>query len=366
VAVRQIGESNIGTLAVKAATPHVADIANKVVEVYLKQRQERYVDEARHAYESLKVEALQTRADLDSLGHRIRDFRAKTGTVLLFEKDKGQIGQWIVLRGAIDDLHVSISENESSLKAINDQIDRESDNLRSDRMYKVDAQKERLPKLELALAAARESYQPTSREVKDLEEQIAEAHQIIAGGKSAVVRNSARMSDNYEQLLVKKRTIEAALAGARSALSVREQELSRMQGLIDKIPASMQTNHEFEVEQQNLETKYAGISAKLAVAAVSMATAKSAPPALRVVEPAHPPEQAAAPQTKLLLAAAAFAGALVGLMLALMLDLLSPRVTRARLSSPRGGARLLGVVTIDTARLQLLLAAPARAAGGDD
>ena len=358
VAIHQLGEASIGSLAVKASTPRVADIANAIVRVYLRQRQERYVTEATEAYESLASEAAKTRAELDALGRRIREFRARTGTVLLFEKDRGQIGQWITLRSSIDDLRVTISENEASLKAIEAQLGHESANLRSDTVYKVDAQKARLPQLEQALAAARENYQPTSREVRDLEEQIAKAQEVIAGGAPTIVRNSARMSENYEQLLAKKRSIEAALAGARSALAVREQELSRMTDLLDRIPASMQANHELEVEQQTLESKYSGIYAKLAVAAVSMATAKSAPPAMRVVETAHPPEQASAPQTKLLLAAAALAGLVVGALLALMLDLQTPRVTRARLASPYGGARLLGVVVIDLGRLQALLAAP--------
>jgi uncharacterized protein involved in exopolysaccharide biosynthesis len=359
VSVRQVGEASMGLLAVKASNLRVADLANMIVQVYLEQRRERYVAEARQSYQSLSEEAAKTQAELDAVGREIRKFRAETGTALLFEKDRGQINQWLALRGSITDLRAVIAENEAAIKVLDGQLAAEGENLRSDRLFKEDAQKERLPKLELALAAARQSYQPTAREVTDLEDQIREAQRLIGGNAgSVVVRNSAKVSDDYEVLRAKRNALQTTLQGAQAALQVRTREMASLEDLLGRIPHSMQVNHELERQQGYLENKSSGINAKLTVAAVSMATALSAPPAMRVVEPAHVPEQASAPKTKLLFAAAIVSGAVLGVIAALFLSLLHQRATRGRLQSQESPLRLLGVVGQDPKLLQSLFPVP--------
>jgi len=359
ISIHPIAESSIGVLAVRASNQRVADIANTIVQVYLEQRRDRFTEEARHAHASLSEEAGKTQAEIDALDRQIRKFRLDSGAVLLFEKDRGQIGQYLTLRGSLADLRAVVAENRAALKVIDAQLAAEAGSLRSDRMFKEDAHKDRLPKLETALLAARQSFQPTSREVRDLEEQIREAQLAIAGNaQSVVVRNSAKVGDNYEVLLAKRLTAEAALQGAMSAIESKKEDLASMSQLLDKIPEKMQVNHELERQQSTLESKYAGLNAKLAVAAISMATARSAPPAMRVVEPAQVPEQASAPQTKLLLAAAAFAGLVVGIIVALLLDIAHKRVTRHRLQSRNTSLRLIAVVGQDDKLLQSIFPLP--------
>lgn len=355
VSVRQVGEASIGLLIVKGSNERVAEIANTIVDVYLEQRRERFITEARQAVASLSQEANLTQAELGQLDKEVKKFRAESGAVLLFEKDRGQINQWLALTSAVTDLEAVAAENEAALKVVDSQLAVEGAKLRSDRVFREDAHKDRLPKLELALAGARQSFQPTSREVLDLEEQIREAQAGIAeNSQSVVVRSSAKISENYEVLRAKKLSIESVLAGARSALQVKRKEHERMRAVLDQIPQKMQINHELERRQGFLENKFAGLNAKLTVAAVSLATAQSAPPAMRVVEPASLPEQAIAPQTKLLLAAALVAGLVLGTMLALLLDSLAKKVTRHRLAAHEGGVASWGVVEQDDALLERL------------
>ena len=46
VEIKTVGESNIGLLIVKGSTPRVAEIANKIIDIYLESRIERFLDEA--------------------------------------------------------------------------------------------------------------------------------------------------------------------------------------------------------------------------------------------------------------------------------------------------------------------------------
>lgn len=353
VAVKQVGQANIGLLIVKGSNQRVAEIANAVAEVYLRQRRERFIAEARQAHESLSKEAERTLQELQVFDEQVKRFRAESGAVLLFEKDRAQIGHWLALRSAITDLEAVTAENEASLNVISQQIASEGSKLRSDRMFVQDVFKDRLPKLEGALAAARQSFQPDSREVRDLEEQIRVARAgIEEGGGSVIVRPSARISDSYETLLVKKQALESSLSGNRAALKIKRAEYERIRNLLEQIPEKQQLNREFERRQQMLENKYSGIGEKLTVAAVSMASAESAPAALRIVDRASIPEQPAWPQAKLLLSAAALAGLVFGVLAAVLIEVSLERAHRARFAGRPGRPLLFAAVEQDKAFLQ--------------
>jgi uncharacterized protein involved in exopolysaccharide biosynthesis len=133
-----------------------------------------------------------------------------------------------------------------------------------------------------------------------------------------------------------------------------------MRALLDQIPAKMQVNREFERRQSVLEAKYTSISEKLTIAAVSMATARSAPAAMRVVERAGVPSQPVWPMTRLMLLAAVIFGLLLGALGALLLDLIFARATRLRLDGA-ADYRVFAVVDRDGGFLDT--AYPARGAG---
>ena len=347
VNVTQIGEASIGLLVVKGSNPRVAETANTIVDVYLDRRRERYVSEARQAYESLKVENARMERQLAELDVNVREFRAKSGSVLLFEKDRIEVGQVLSLRMAIGELEAKIAEHDSTLRVLARQIAAESGGLRADRLFREDAAKDRLSKLEPLLAAARQKYQPDAPEIADLEGQVAAAHvELSVDAQPTLVRNSVRVSDSFEVLTARRMTTEANLAGFQAALVVKRAEYERAQRLLDEIPRKQQQHHEFERQQSLLEGMHASLNAKLTQAAVSMATARSAPPAMRVVERASTPDKPKAPNTKLLLAASLLIGALLGVLGALLLEVLNVRVHRTRFL-PGGTLRLFAVVESD-------------------
>jgi uncharacterized protein involved in exopolysaccharide biosynthesis len=334
VSVVQVGDSNIGLLVVKGSNPRVAETANTLVDTYLVRRRERYVAEARGAYESLKAETDRVRAELLALDLETRQFRARSGAALLFEKDRAEIGQYLALRAAVAELDAGISQNQSMLAVLSRQAAEEGSLLRSDRLFREDAAKSRLVLLEPMLANAREKYQAGAPEVVELERQVANAQAELAAGRSGpgVVRNSAHVSESFEQLTTRLAGIESTLSGLRAARQRKAEELDRLARLVDSIPEKQQISQDLDRRQRQLEGTYHSLNERLTQAAVSMASARSAPSAMRVVERAAVPTQPKAPNTKLVVAAGVLLGAFLGAVGALLLDLLNQRVHRSSLA----------------------------------
>ncbi len=332
VSVQQVGESNIGLLVVRASSQRVAEIANTLVDVYLEERRNRFVFEAKGAYQSLYQETEKALVALHLVEERMKEFYSDNNLLLLFEKDRVQLSQWLGLRAAITNLEAEIAQYEHSLKIIERQMISEGREIVSGRIFQDNAIKSRLTQLELALADARQKFQPGAPEVRDLEEQIRMAMSVIdEGQEDAVVRNTQLIGEAYELLRSKKRAIESELAGARASLQIKQVEADRIKIVLDSIPEKMQANHELERQQLLLESKYQSLNEKLNMAAVSMATARSAPSAMRVVEYAAAPEKPVSPKTKLLILVAIVLGTLLGVIGALVLELVFLRVNRFRL-----------------------------------
>ncbi len=355
VRVVQVKDASVGQLVVKASTQRVAEIANTLADVYLEMRRERHVGEAQKAYASLLDEAVKVERDLQGLDQEIRKFRSENGLLLVFEKDRLQLGQLQTYRAGIAELEAAIAEHESALAVIRRQLATEGALISSDRIFRDTANQDRLTKLEAQLAQARQLFQPGSPEVRDLEEQIRIATASIGGAKDTVtVRNSLRVGDSYELLRAKGAALESQLSGARASLASRRAEQQRVLALAERLPEKMKVNQEFERRQLALEAKYKAINDKLSMAAVSVATARSAPAAMRVVTYASPPEKPSWPNTKYFVAGAVAAGLLLGVMAALFLELVFVRVNRYRLWERDDDYRVFAIIEQDPKFLETL------------
>jgi uncharacterized protein involved in exopolysaccharide biosynthesis len=355
VKVQQVKDAAMGLLIVRASNYRVAEIANTIADLYLEQRRERFVREAQKAHDSLREEADKAWRELQAIDQEIQNFHVENGMLLLFEKDRVQIGQWQAQRQAVADIEAAIAENENALKSVNRQLALESSFIGSDRVFKDTALHDRLTKLEMQLAHARQLFQPTSPEVTELEEQIRIAKVGIGEGESSVVvRNSQRASDSYESLRSRKMALETMLAGARASLTVKKAEVERVRVLLDQIPAKMRINQKYERRLAALDGKFRTLNDKLAVATVSVATAKSAPPALWVVEYANAPEKPIWPNTKFFIIGAVLAGLVGGVIAALLLELVFERVNRHRLREKDADYRVFAIVDEDEKFLERL------------
>ena len=355
VNVQQLKDASVGLLVVRASNYRVAEIANTVADVYLQMRRDRQIREAQEAYDSLAAETAKTERELEELDREIRAFRSENGLLLQFEKDRLQIGQWQTHRAAIAELEAQIADNESELRIIRQQFASESELIGSDRVFRDAATQDRLVKLEAQLAQTKQLFQAGSPEVRELEEQIKIALASVDRAKQpAAVRNASRVGESYELLRAKAMGIESKLSGARAALKVKVAEQERMRSLLERLPEKMKLNQEYERRQVVLESKYRTLNDKLSIATVSLATARSAPAALRVVHHATAPEQPVWPKTKLFMLAAVSSGLLLGVIAALLLELVFVRVSRHRLWERDADYRVFAIVEQDEAFLERL------------
>lgn len=358
VRIEQVKDASIGVLVVKASNQRAAEIADAIAREYLLQRVERQVREATEAHASLRTETEKAQREVDELDNEISAFRSQNGMMLVFEKDRVQVGQYQGLRAQVAELQAQIADNENSLKVVNQQIAAEGSYLVPERQFKESATQERLVKLEASLAHARQLFQPAAPEVRELEEQVRLASAAIDPRREGVARNALRVGESYELLRAKKNATESTLAGARAQLQVKQAELERMRVLLERLPEKMKVNQDYERRQAILDAKLRSLSDKLTMATVSLATTRSAPPALRVVQWAAAPEQPTWPKTKLFIISAVASGLLLGVLAALLLESIFVRVNRHRLFEDEERYDLFAVVEQDPKFVRSLFAPP--------
>ena len=350
VSVAQVGEASIGVLAVKASTPRAAEIANTLVQVYLEQRRQRFVNEATAAYQSLSEETAKSLAQVRGVEVEMEKFYAQHGLILTFEKERLQIVQLQELRAQVTNLNAQIADDTSQAQVIDGRLRHESANLRVDKVFAGNAANSRLTRLEIALADARQTFQPNAPEVRELEEEIRLAQPLAsADGSKGVVRHMASMGESYETLQRRKWELDSRLQGNRAALGIKRTELDRLRNSMAGVPGQVQRHHDLERRRTVYEATYRSLNEKLTMATVSMATAKSAPASMRVVEYAGPVDKPRWPNTKLMIGTAALFGLVAGMLGALLYDLVFQRVNRNRLDSVRRGHQVFAAVEQDSA-----------------
>ncbi len=326
VSLNAVPDTNIGLLVVRGPSPRVAQIANYLVRTYLHQRKMRHVQEAEDAYNSLFLESEKVRKEL--LLHELvmEEYFTDNSILLMFEKDKVEIAQWIELETSIVENQSMIATLESTLAKVNDQLEKENKEITSIRVFQKNSLKEtlkdRLSKLKLSLQQVKEKYRSNSPEVREVKNQIAMVKQLIEKeGEVTEFQTTQVLSETYEGLRQKKNRLESELEGARAGLQMKINSSTKMRDLLQSIPNKMNTTKGLNRQHQMLEKKYTVLQEKLMVAAVSKATALSAPPSLRVVDFAVAPEKPSFPNKKVFIALALLIGVFAGIGLALLVDL---------------------------------------------
>jgi uncharacterized protein involved in exopolysaccharide biosynthesis len=333
VVLDAIPETNIGRLIVRGPSPRVAQIADTVIKTYLDERQMRHVREAEKAYESLYPEVEKARTELDDVELAIEKYYAENSILLMFEKDKVEIAQWLEMQGSIVETESVIATLQKSLEEINAQLEREEREVVSSRVFQQNglraSLKDRLTQLELSQNEVLARFRPESPEAREIDEQITLVKSMIEQEQEMNEFQTSRvMSATRETLRQRKGQLEADLEGARAGLEIRLAATDAMEGRVSAVPEKMKVSRELGRERDILEKKYMLLQDKLMTAAASRAAALSAPPSMRVVEFAVPPEKPVWPKTKLLLVLAVAVGLMAGVGLALLVDFLYARVSR--------------------------------------
>lgn len=243
---------------------------------------------------------------------------------------------WAVLETMIQALEFKLNNLEAGYQVISEQLAKESPTLLSSDMKSRnpihDGIRDSVFKMQKDLNGARLIYRPGSPELKDMETQIADLKAQLPGESKMVVSATDRgRSMHYEQLRGRKQEIEVEVASARAELQKMYQTQKENEARIALIPA---LEHEYLVLQRDQEmalSKMKLLREKLMQADVSRVTAMSAPPTLRVVEYASPPEKPSWPNSKLLYVVAIMLGSFGGVGLAIIIEMMNNRATRESL-----------------------------------
>lgn len=352
VFVTQVPDSHVALLTVRGPSPRVADIADKVAATYIAQRRERFAAEAREAEAALAAEAERARQGLRAIEARMTRYYTQNDMLLMFEKDKVEIGQFLGRQGELDAKRTAIAETQRMLGAVSAQLGREGQTLVASRLVQDNPVAAVLRQERAKLVSARDAmlirYRADSPDVADMNERIAALDgQLAALPATGVAQTSIARNAGYDALRARKAELEAKLAGDRAALAALSAEVAAKRAVIDRIPQKMKDSHDLGRAHDLLEKTYLALQDKLTTAAVTAATAQAVPSAIRIVEGAALPEKPDAPQVKLLLVAAVLMGLAAGVGFALLVELVGDRTNRFRLAEPDAPFPLLAVVRGD-------------------
>ncbi|MBA4089090.1 MAG: hypothetical protein C0494_00680 [Sphingobium sp.] len=354
VAMTQLPDSHIALLSVRGPSPRVAEIADAVAATYIAQRRARFATEARQAYAALQTEADRARTDLRALEARMERYYTRNDMLLMFEKDKVEIGQFLGQQGELDAKRTAIAAAQSELAAVTAQLAREPRDILASRLVQDNPVAAQLKQEQAKLVAARDAllvrYRPDSPDVRDMDDQIAAiGRQLAAQPQRGVQQSSIARNGGYDALRARRASLEAQLAGDRAGLATLSAEVGARRATIDRIPQKMKDSHDLGRSHDMLEKTYLALQDKLMTAAVTAATAQSAPSAIQLVESAALPDKPHAPQTKLLLIAALIGGLCAGVVASVLVDIVQDRANRFRLTQPDTPFPLIAIVGQDRA-----------------
>jgi uncharacterized protein involved in exopolysaccharide biosynthesis len=362
VALIPVPGTNTGNLMVLAPSPRAAEIANKLMEVYLSEREARFVREAQTAYDSLSAVARDARTELDAIEARLEQYYTENTMLLAYEKDRLEVAQWLEKRATIVEMEAMLASTERTLIEVDRQLGTEDADIVNNRVYARNpiksALQTQLSQLELALEQTKLRYRADSPEVLEIVRQIDAVQKLaLEEDETQEQQRSLIRSSTYEALRQRRNLLLADAEGIRARLTVERAAAAELENRVRALPGRMNESQSLTRDREVAQKKYIALEDKLMVAAVSLATVRSAPQAMRVVGAAVPPEKPFWPKTKLFLAAALALGAAGGAFLALVLDLVSGPVSRYTVSTANCGS-VYAIVSVDREYLARLYSVP--------
>jgi uncharacterized protein involved in exopolysaccharide biosynthesis len=356
------GEAPVGHLKVRGPSPRVAEIANKLIDVYLEERTKHFFDEAKRAYDSLSSEVETAGAELLASDLARRKFYEENGLVLDFEKDKHEVAQTAELDARVRDAQAEIDGLRRKQQAMKATLEGEPLEVVGVHVSELNTLRERMIgarfDLENQLAATAQRYRPDSPEVLDLKARIKQLDDEIAGQPEKIESSTTRTLNSVREQ-VRQREIEsgAELERLQVALESRQKILGGYNQHVALLPAKLMRALELGRELRLREQRYNVLSERQAMARVSMATVATAASSMRVADHAAPPAEPIWPRTRLFYLGGLAVGLLAGIGLAVLLDILQGRVTDTRLRQTHLGLPVYGTLQLASRPLPLLLLA---------
>ncbi len=337
VNVQAAADANVGNLVVRGPTPRVAEIANKMIDVYVEEGRRRQLEEAKSAADALRVEVEKATIDLKNVEDRREEYYDENSLLLEFEKDKVEISRWIELEASLVEERASIASMDRTLASLRVHLASEPETVVASRVM---AQNELLKSmrahrfaLQTSLNDVLNRYQPDSVEVQEVERLIRGVDELIGReSEQTQLSETTVKSETFESTRQQVQALESAVAGLRGKLEVKESAAERLRERISSIPEKMRMAHDLGRLQSVLEKKQMVLQEKLMMAEVFIASVHTTPPSIQVVSYASPPSKPIWPKKKMLLMIAGLVGLGIGVSLAVLLETVRGRITVDRLT----------------------------------
>src|SRR5690606_7529720 len=104
---------------------------------------------------------------------RMQEYYTDNSLLLMFEKDKVEVSEWLKLKGSIVEARSVIATLEKSLEEVNRQLAVEDKEVTSSRVLQKNNIKDEMINLQLEYQLALQKFQPDSPEVRAVEDEIA-------------------------------------------------------------------------------------------------------------------------------------------------------------------------------------------------
>ncbi len=361
ISIDVVADTNAGRITVKGPTGEIAArIANRLVDVYLTQRQQRHVMEAKKSEQILQQELNGASEELKAREAQRTAYALSHGLMIDFQKEQVQVGKLIESEQTISGIESKIAGMEASLQEIDRRLASEPAVKTTSTVYEMNALRENAKAkrmdLQIALISARERYQENSPEVSELRNSIAQLDKMIDSTSEKVAKATTEGLNAVQQDLLSRRTILVSdLEGARASLTVDRRSRWLLKTQLTNLPQLQSTVRALDRDIALAQEKYSQLATKHAQALVSAVTANATMPSMRIVEVAGVPSEKTWPKPKVLYPSAFFVALILGLTGAMARSYASGRVRREHVERGRGDAPLYGTVAIPIHSVPLVL-----------
>jgi len=366
VYLTSVNEANMGLLTVRGPTRRVADIANTLIQVYLKQRIDRYRLESTRSVETLTAAAAEAQAALHKIAQGKVEFMHQHGLGLGIEKEKLEVQKLADLEERAADTRAKIAASEASLDVLEREVKAEPVVRTTTTSFELNSQRESMKQKRLEqqalLVYSRNRYREDSPEVQEILATIAGLDKIISETSEKVAKSSTdTLNGAREDLRTRENGMRTELAGQKAALAAMERREAQLRARMDALPTLQAKLQDFEREYKFAEEKYIDLDKKRAQAEVSVA-GLHAMPSVRVVAEAVRPENKYWPKNIILYPVALLAGIVLGIAVALVKTVILGRVRREHLSQGLRNAHYYGLVGVPARVPRLSVMMPERLA----
>jgi uncharacterized protein involved in exopolysaccharide biosynthesis len=353
VQIIPIGESNIGEVQMKGPSPRVADVTNAMLETYLATRIDRFSEEAKRALTTLTREEELTRTELIATEQERAAFLNDNDIDFALQSDLNRLEQLATLEVDLVAKREAIAASKAALTEIDRQLESEPTDRIISTIDEINtlrqaAQMQRVSQ-EIALAAALGRYRDDAPEVTEIRDQIARLDAII-GDDPEYIESGRTTGINAirEDLLARRSGLLATLASTNASFSVINERVDELKARIRILPQIQLGLSGIDRRMGLLQERYQVLALKRAQAEVSLATAESAMPALRVMAPARYPGSKSWPTLKLVLPAALALGLGLGVFAAVIRHHVAGRVRVADLARTHEDIPIIASVRVPT------------------